>query len=176
MQRRSRLRRVLKWLGTVMCLLLIAASVLSALEGVYFLWIPHSSSSTSWVIHSRLSSGRLMFDVSHGPHYPAKWSWGSLSMRSRWVSRWTWWCRPFYYKVQGGSRSLTIIIPLWIPVLATLIPTALLWYRDRPPPGHCRKCGYDLTGNESGVCPECGTELTMGQRRRSETRAGFDRR
>ncbi len=23
----------------------------------------------------------------------------------------------------------------------------------------CRKCGSDLTGNESGVCPECGTEV-----------------
>jgi rubrerythrin len=22
--------------------------------------------------------------------------------------------------------------------------------------GQCRKCGYDLTGNVSGVCPECG--------------------
>ncbi len=27
---------------------------------------------------------------------------------------------------------------------------------NRYPPGHCRKCGYDLTGNESGTCPECG--------------------
>jgi len=24
------------------------------------------------------------------------------------------------------------------------------------PPGHCTACGYDLTGNTSGVCPECG--------------------
>jgi hypothetical protein len=22
--------------------------------------------------------------------------------------------------------------------------------------GHCQTCGYDLTGNQSGVCPECG--------------------
>jgi hypothetical protein len=22
--------------------------------------------------------------------------------------------------------------------------------------GHCRSCGYDLAGNVSGVCPECG--------------------
>ena len=25
--------------------------------------------------------------------------------------------------------------------------------------GRCRKCGYDLTGNTSGACPECGTSL-----------------
>ena len=26
----------------------------------------------------------------------------------------------------------------------------------------CMKCGYDLTGNESGVCPECGTRSGKG--------------
>jgi len=25
--------------------------------------------------------------------------------------------------------------------------------------GLCITCGYDLTGNESGVCPECGTKI-----------------
>lgn len=24
----------------------------------------------------------------------------------------------------------------------------------------CEKCGYDLAGNESGVCPECGTPIS----------------
>jgi hypothetical protein len=27
------------------------------------------------------------------------------------------------------------------------------------PPGYCRACGYNLTGNVSGVCPECGTKI-----------------
>ena len=27
------------------------------------------------------------------------------------------------------------------------------------PPPLCRKCGYNLTGNVSGVCPECGTPI-----------------
>ena len=34
----------------------------------------------------------------------------------------------------------------------------------RPPPrvpeGACVTCGYDLTGNVSGVCPECGRKIT----------------
>ena len=25
--------------------------------------------------------------------------------------------------------------------------------------GKCRQCGYSLTGNTSGVCPECGAEI-----------------
>jgi hypothetical protein len=27
------------------------------------------------------------------------------------------------------------------------------------PLGHCTECGYDLTGNVSGTCPECGNQL-----------------
>ena len=32
-------------------------------------------------------------------------------------------------------------------------------YRPRPKRGLCQTCGYDLTGNVSGVCPECGVEV-----------------
>ncbi len=31
--------------------------------------------------------------------------------------------------------------------------------KRRHPPGHCQKCGYDLTGNVSGVCSECGEPI-----------------
>jgi hypothetical protein len=27
------------------------------------------------------------------------------------------------------------------------------------PPGHCTQCRYNLTGNRSGACPECGTKI-----------------
>lgn len=39
--------------------------------------------------------------------------------------------------------------------------TPYLWPDDRKRLGmnRCLHCGYDLTGNESGVCPECGTEI-----------------
>lgn len=43
------------------------------------------------------------------------------------------------------------------------LPVAATWTLLRvlrpTQPGHCHKCGYDLTGNVSGVCPECGAEL-----------------
>ena len=54
----------------------------------------------------------------------------------------------------GGPHS----IPLWIPFAAVGAPTVVLWFlgRRRPKPGHCRRCGYNLTGNTSGICPECG--------------------
>jgi len=28
------------------------------------------------------------------------------------------------------------------------------------PPGHCQRCGYNLRGNVSGRCPECGKPIS----------------
>jgi hypothetical protein len=63
--------------------------------------------------------------------------------------------------IPGNRVRVTwIILPLWIPVVALVIPTTFLWWRClRVLPGHCQNCGYDLTGNVSGVCPECGTAV-----------------
>ena len=63
------------------------------------------------------------------------------------------WCVP----------RIDVGIPLWFPiVLFAAYPTIafirgpLRRYRRRRK-GLCLKCGYDLTGNVSGICPECGT-------------------
>lgn len=47
-----------------------------------------------------------------------------------------------------------ISIPLLLPVIV-----GFRRYVHRTKIGHCPKCRYDLTGNESGVCPECGTAI-----------------
>ena len=57
----------------------------------------------------------------------------------------------------------TMFFPAQIPVILTAVLPAL-WiirrYRPRPPRiGFCQKCGYNLTGNVSGICPECGTAI-----------------
>ena len=56
------------------------------------------------------------------------------------------------------------------------------YWQVRPPPPHCcPTCGYDLTANVSGVCPECGTACGAGQEasreetRQPETRQERDR-
>ena len=61
----------------------------------------------------------------------------------------------------SGGSQLHLYVPLWVPFMILAIPTALLWWRDRQriPAGRCQKCGYDLTGNVSGRCPECGESL-----------------
>ncbi|MFN3167511.1 MAG: hypothetical protein ACE37H_10655 [Phycisphaeraceae bacterium] len=39
------------------------------------------------------------------------------------------------------------------------------WIGHRHDTRVCAKCGYDLTANQSGTCPECGKEIPWRQRR-----------
>lgn len=43
----------------------------------------------------------------------------------------------------------------WLGFWRTLLGS----YLPPPKPHECRRCRYDLTGNTSGVCPECGTPI-----------------
>ena len=72
-----------------------------------------------------------------------------------------------------------VTAPLWLPVLALLsYPLlAIVSYmrrRRRPRAGACRSCGYDLTGNVSGVCPECGSAVNEERRTRPAHPGGID--
>ncbi len=54
-------------------------------------------------------------------------------------------------------------VSLWFPALILAILPAiwlLKWNKRRKlGPNACSSCGYYLTGNTSGVCPECGLAL-----------------
>lgn len=53
-------------------------------------------------------------------------------------------------------------IPMWYVLMLTVGPTlVLLRWRRRTPPGCCRDCGYNLTGNVTGRCPECGNRIPI---------------
>ncbi len=63
--------------------------------------------------------------------------------------------------VFGGVGTILVVgvMAWWLPELRRL-------GRLEVPPldtEFCRKCRYDLTGNESGVCPECGTSSNAEQ-------------
>ncbi len=48
-------------------------------------------------------------------------------------------------------------LPLYAVFLVVAVPTLLVWrFVPRFPRGHCRRCGYNLKYNTSGLCPECG--------------------
>ena len=70
----------------------------------------------------------------------------------------------------SGPRVVvrSAVVPLWmLALLLGFYPAALLAggalgtcrRRRRREKGLCAGCGYDLTGNVSGVCPECGEKV-----------------
>ena len=79
-----------------------------------------------------------------------------------------WWFLLGLIPIAGGFISLAIVVTIVLqmnkgPRLGDRAArTRVIWkrYADRPVFGgtdeRCRSCNYDLTGNESGRCPECG--------------------
>ena len=65
-----------------------------------------------------------------------------------------------------GYSHRSLMVPLWFACPLTALPTALWLFafarrRRRVLSGHCVVCGYNLTGNVSGKCPECGTVIPI---------------
>lgn len=58
---------------------------------------------------------------------------------------------------------LVLTVPWWVLIPGVIVyggGVYLVWRRVRQPePGHCRECGYNLTGLPEARCPECGTNF-----------------
>lgn len=144
----SRIRRPAKWLGLAGCVaaIMIWAASLRVLAGY------SGTSCDVYVGGGVLRVNSLIGDTLGWQAYDARKEMAGQRVGfSTGIARsWT----------SGGQlrRTRYFNIPLWILIVAMGVPTAWLWHRDRrPPPGHCQACGYDLTANVSGACPECGT-------------------
>ncbi len=64
----------------------------------------------------------------------------------------------------GSTHWLRVHFNILVLVAFLAATSFMLWSVRRrwlgvAPAGHCRHCAYDLTGNESGVCPECGAPV-----------------
>ena len=147
MRRRSQTRRVLKWTGALLTALLLCTWVYASTHwtGVRY---------RNWLVW--LEGGSLVvMRVSGSPVGPPNW----VNIRCPFEME------VFYWKsgrLLGKTASAELHLPLWIPFVVVAAPTALLFWLDRCyrfPPGYCRNCGYDLTGNVSGRCPECGESV-----------------
>jgi len=140
----------LKWLGIGAFTMIVpvwAANVLIA-DGRWHLghWIVHLYRGDLWI-----SSGDPL--ISH------QWGWEATRVRDG---------PEFWFgsapRLQIGRPSEGTVrffcgSPLWLLLLITVLPIAVSFWRRRwPMLGHCRTCGYDLTGNVSAVCPECGAK------------------
>jgi hypothetical protein len=73
-----------------------------------------------------------------------------------------------------GHGGYALVVPDWLLLILTAVAPAL-WLRRRVRmkryriEGRCPACGYNLTTNTSGVCPECGTAVpgATGQKPRA---------
>jgi len=105
-----------------------------------------------------LSEGVLFISWSVVPDLLGSWQ----PVQSGWVCSANTSTEPFWdYGIVQDSPLSWVAIPIWGPIILAAVPTIWLWSmaRKRTPPGHCLGCGYNLTGNVSGVCPECGTPI-----------------
>ena len=161
MKRRPKTRRVLKWMSTVVLLLCLATATLSVFRSVswptqHCYWrigVSRGFFWAAWQLHAldgehlRSSGDGSSFRVGPGqfdmllPRLPY-----SLTL---------WTLLPRTAKCFGWKY---VTLPFTTPLVLLVFSTALFWWVDRrrPPLGHCQRCGYDLTGNVSGRCPECG--------------------
>ncbi len=151
MPRRHRIRRVAKWFGAAMCTV------------VLILWI-----ATGWVTaYYVFGGGRYALFISFGVIQldsmgePVPRNDRPPSTIYRTGHHWTLALRPLmpYFRYRGPAWDFRL--PFWLLTPCCVIPTGVLFYLDRkrPPRGHCRSCGYNLTGNTSGRCPECGSAV-----------------
>ena len=155
MKRRSRTRRVLKWVGTFLCLPILAVWVASIRwTCVWNRVVPYGDQVIPAIRQLGLERGCFLWALrlGHGGRIGQSWRYVGRRYSSDPVI-WT----PELWDELGSLGLRVRFTPLWIPFGVVAVPTAWLWWRDRRfPPGHCQTCGYDLTGNVSERCPECG--------------------
>ena len=61
----------------------------------------------------------------------------------------------------GFADGFLLVVPFWPAVVGFMIMSIVIRQRARfrQRPGYCDNCGYDLTGNVSGQCSECGKKI-----------------
>lgn len=85
-------------------------------------------------------------------------AWGilALSLPVAWlVVRLTQW-------LAGSQNTMLVMMAAVYELLILMVGVLIaLQRREKPARFPCRQCSYDLTGNQSGVCPECGKTVDV---------------
>jgi len=134
--------------------------------------VSYSPPSAAWTVY--LEPGGIGLADGSGPH----WQPGLAASKQRWVfesqravardtspvfiinlwkpTPWT----ELGFNLPGVRTSprKAVTVPFGLPLAIVLTAFGFCTWRGlrRLPRGSCEACGYDLTGNTSGTCPECG--------------------
>jgi hypothetical protein len=156
--------RVLRFVLVVLLVLTAAAWLLTSIRGAYASYyrpgaVFSSGASAGGVIYFsyvpkvstfNVPKGLLMKEIPQG-------SQGMYFNRDTLL--------PFLISFKPYQRpGFSIFVPYWLVILVQtmLLALVLFWIRRRRRTGDapmCAKCGYNLTGNVSGICPECGERI-----------------
>ncbi len=188
MARRSRTRRVLKWLATIACAPLVVLYATSLCVKVApnlglverSLWAEYGHLCVFYVRRegdpTEIRNAESRVREHWASHSPPRLPVFSAIKVSDWTTVLLNTFRlPIIDSENGWTGStfpepirvilVRIYVPLGLPLLALFAMVIVLWWLDRRRvlPGRCQKCGYDLTGNVSGRCPECGREVKASE-------------
>jgi hypothetical protein len=144
----------------------LAALSLLLLLATVGLWVDSGSSETGIVYTFDSGDGQLRFDSKNGSIF----IWHNIFMYPG-TSGWTAHHHDIVPDAAGMFSRITefhltssdLQFPhCFLALIFTIFPAIWLfkWNKRRKlGPNACPDCGYDLRGNESGVCPECGGGL-----------------
>jgi predicted RNA-binding Zn-ribbon protein involved in translation (DUF1610 family) len=151
--------RIARWIGTVLCALIVLVYVPS---GWYRLRVALRVGSMEEAFFGIGLGSMMIGRISHWGFVPTDRLRVELSRDA--APSWPLWFEWDF--VAAGGRGVPwngwVAVPLWAPLVAFGFPTVLLWrreFRRRRNPDLC-SCGYDLTGlrfrGAAITCPECG--------------------
>ena len=103
----------------------------------------------------------LEWSAHHGVPERVQWTFSDDLVTINWQHKWLGFS--YHHWRFFDSHDIGVLIPCWFVSLVFAILPLLRFSRVlRPTPkGLCSACGYNLTGNISGTCPECGTKIRI---------------
>ena len=138
-QTKRKVRRVGKWVGLVVVVLVLGVDVAGKRVGV--------GVGDPFGHFIGIGSGEIALLSGNSAQ---RWAWVWFADKSPSM----WWFR--MHSFSAGGRVLSA--PLWFIVVLSAAITGGMWRLDRKRrPGDCPACGYDLSGLAMvRRCPECG--------------------
>ncbi len=126
-----------------------------------------SSIESIAVIPDRRIARWFVFAQAYGPTRESSYSFQFAGLKLEFHASEPWHCviapRSTWQSKELSQMIFYATIPFWMPVAVFGTPPMLAFVLGpfrralRGKPGHCRKCGYCLTGLVEHRCPECGT-------------------
>ena len=152
---RTRTRKIIKWTSFSGALILAAVLALASNWYVeYYDW----TGKTKYLVAFVHTGVVVLTESGNNPTAPRR---GKGWRINRANTQSTIWPR---IRFKSSLNQFSVWVPLWCPILLLTLTSALTWRGKKALYPSCSSCEYDLTGNTSGVCPECGAAIVNDHR------------